>query len=237
MKLQLIWDLDGTLVDSEHEIITTLLKALDEVGISMMDAVSPLKIGPPLEDMIRNSFSEKILDHETRMEVVRVFRKIYNASDFEDTRPFKGVEEFEDELGWYTMVNMKDVWQIDMVGRTSQERNGYATQKPEALAERIILAGSRENDLVADFFCGSGTLAAAAEKHGRKWICCDSSPMAFATCLKRLYNREAVKVMISEQQQELSEEKVEKAPEQEMQTGDKYFPQRRIPHIDNERTR
>ena len=59
----------------------------------MMDAVSPLKIGPPLEDMIRNSFSEKILDHETMMEVVRVFRKIYNASDFEDTRPFKGVEE------------------------------------------------------------------------------------------------------------------------------------------------
>ena len=51
---------------------------------------------------------------------------------------FKGVEEFQDETGWYTMVNMKDVWQIDMVGRTSSERTGYATQKPEALLERIL---------------------------------------------------------------------------------------------------
>lgn len=41
---------------------------------------------------------------------------------------FKGVREYEDDLGWYTMVNMKDVWNIDMVGRTSKERTGYATQ-------------------------------------------------------------------------------------------------------------
>ena len=65
---------------------------------------------------------------------------------------FKGVEEFQDETGWYTMVNMKDVWSIDMVGRTSAERTGYATQKPEALLERIVEAGSREGDICADFF-------------------------------------------------------------------------------------
>ena len=51
---------------------------------------------------------------------------------------FKGVKEYKDEVGWYTLVNMKDVWQIDMVGRTSSERTGYATQKPEALLERIM---------------------------------------------------------------------------------------------------
>ena len=50
---------------------------------------------------------------------------------------FKGVEEFQDETGWYTMVNMKDVWNIDMVGRTSAERTGYATQKPEALLSSL----------------------------------------------------------------------------------------------------
>ena len=43
---------------------------------------------------------------------------------------FKGVKEYKDELGWYTMVTMKDVWNVDMVGRTSSERTGYATQKP-----------------------------------------------------------------------------------------------------------
>lgn len=44
---------------------------------------------------------------------------------------FKGVEEFQDDVGWYTMVGMKDYWEIDMVGRTSAERIGYPTQKPE----------------------------------------------------------------------------------------------------------
>ena len=56
---------------------------------------------------------------------------------------FKGVKEYKDETGWYTMVTMKDIWNVDMVGRTSAERTGYATQKPEALLKRI----SKENHL------------------------------------------------------------------------------------------
>lgn len=99
---------------------------------------------------------------------------------------FKGVEEYQDELGWYTLVNMKDVWQLDMVGRTSSERTGYATQKPETLLSRIIESCTREGDLCADFFSGSGTLAAAAEKLGRRWIACDIGGIATADCLKRI---------------------------------------------------
>ena len=99
---------------------------------------------------------------------------------------FKGVEEFCDDRGWYTMVNMKDVWNIDMVGRTSAERTGYATQKPEALLTRILEAGSRPGDLVCDFFSGSGTLGAAAAKCGRNWICCDSGYPALLHAVKRL---------------------------------------------------
>jgi adenine specific DNA methylase Mod len=114
--------------------------------------------------------------------------KSYNR-DFKPYR-FKGVEEFQDEIGWYTMVNMKDVWSIDMVGRTSKERNGYATQKPEALVERILKAGSKEGDLVADFFCGSATLAAVAERTGRRWICSDNSEVAINAALQRLENKQ-----------------------------------------------
>lgn len=99
---------------------------------------------------------------------------------------FKGVKEYKDELGWYTMVNMKDVWQIDMVGRTSAERTGYATQKPEQLLSRIIESCSKRGDWCADFFGGSGTLAAAAEKLGRRWISCDIGSLAAASCLKRM---------------------------------------------------
>lgn len=103
---------------------------------------------------------------------------------------FKGVEEFCDETGWYTMVNQKDVWQLDMVGRTSRERTGYATQKPLSLMKRIIESSTREGEYAADFFCGSGSFAQAAAELGRPFICCDSSKIAMNVTRKRLIEGE-----------------------------------------------
>ena len=104
---------------------------------------------------------------------------------------FKGVREFRDERGWYTLVNMKDIWNVDMVGRTSAERTGYATQKPIELMKRIIQAGSVEGDLVGDFFCGSGSLLEAAEITGRRWVGCDNEKLAVSMARKRLDRRGA----------------------------------------------
>ena len=80
------------------------------------------------------------------------------------------------------------LWAEDnlQLNTSSSERLGYPTQKPEALLERIIKASSNEGDLVADFFCGSGTTAAVAEKLGRKWITCDLGRFAIHTTRKRL---------------------------------------------------
>jgi DNA modification methylase len=80
-----------------------------------------------------------------------------------------------------------DMW-IDVSEVNSQaiEGTGYATQKPEALLERIIKASSNKGDLIADFFCGSGTTAAVAEKLGRKWITSDLGKFAIHTTRKRL---------------------------------------------------
>ena len=99
---------------------------------------------------------------------------------------FSNVEEYQDDVGWYTLVGMKDYWQIDMVGRTSSERIGYPTQKPEALLERIIKASSNEGDVVADFFVGGGTTAAVAQRLGRRFIVCDQSRVAIAVTAERL---------------------------------------------------
>ena len=96
------------------------------------------------------------------------------------------------------MVNMKDVWQIDMVGRTSGERTGYATQKPEQLLERIIESCSRPGDCCADFFCGSGSFAAAAEKLSRTWIACDIGGIAAACSLKRMSVKKSAFVLLEE---------------------------------------
>jgi hypothetical protein len=75
---------------------------------------------------------------------------------------------------------------IGQIGTFSPERTDYPTQKPEELLERIIRTSSNEGDLVADFFCGSGTMAAVAEKLGRKWICTDLGKFAIHTTRKRM---------------------------------------------------
>ena len=82
---------------------------------------------------------------------------------------------------------VEDIW-IDIFPVNSQanESMGYPTQKPEALLVRIIKASSNEGDLVADFFCGSGTTAAVAEKLGRKWIVTDLGKFAIHTARKRM---------------------------------------------------
>lgn len=113
-----------------------------------------------------------------------VKEKSYNR-DFKPYR-FKNIEEFKDEVGWYTLVNARDVWEINMVGRTSGERVDYPTQKPEALLAKIIKATTKEGDLVMDFFAGSGTTMAAAEKLGRRWITCDSGEIAYQEMQKRI---------------------------------------------------
>jgi adenine-specific DNA-methyltransferase len=82
-----------------------------------------------------------------------------------------------------------DVWNDIMSFQqipTSLERLGYDTQKPEALLERILAASSNEGDLVADFFVGSGTTAAVAEKLGRRWIACDLGRYAAHVTRKRM---------------------------------------------------
>ena len=83
---------------------------------------------------------------------------------------FKGVKEYKDDIGWHTLVGMRDYWNIDMVGRTSKERTGWATQKPIALLKRIIIASSNKGDLVLDPFCGCATACVAAEELERAWI-------------------------------------------------------------------
>lgn len=104
---------------------------------------------------------------------------------------FSGIKEYEDKFGWYTVVNMKDVWNIDMVGRTSSERTGYATQKPLELMKRIIEASSRERDLCADFFSGSGSFLEAASQMNRKWIGCDNEKLAASLTRKRMIGASA----------------------------------------------
>ncbi len=87
----------------------------------------------------------------------------------------------------YLGYPLGDIWtDINYLSAGDNQRLGYPTQKPEALLERVIKASSNEDDLVADFFCGSGTTAAVAERLGRKWMASDLGKFAIHTTRKRL---------------------------------------------------
>ena len=79
-----------------------------------------------------------------------------------------------------------DVWDISTLNSMAKERVGYDTQKPKKLLERIINAFSNEGDVVADFFCGSGTSIVVAKELGRQYIGCDINPRAVEISNDRL---------------------------------------------------
>ena len=88
-------------------------------------------------------------------------------------------------------VLLPDVWfNISHIQQKDPQRTGYSTQKPEALLERIIKASSNEGDLVCDFFGGSGTTAAVAERLGRRWITTDIGKPAILVMRKRFIDQE-----------------------------------------------
>lgn len=93
---------------------------------------------------------------------------------------------------WSVWIGKKEIaesyndFPVGTYAYTSQDSTGYPTQKPELLLKRIILSSTKENDIIMDFFGGSGTTAAVAEKLGRRWITCDIGKLSFYTVQKRI---------------------------------------------------
>ena len=104
----------------------------------------------------------------------RLYRKRRGGKQYLDERPGNLIGDV-----W------NDIYSFQTATR-AKEYLGYPTQKPERLLKRIILASTNPEDIVADFFCGSGTTLAVAEKLGRKWIGSDITPQAIHITRKRL---------------------------------------------------
>ena len=99
---------------------------------------------------------------------------------------FSNVEILRDKQGVYTLVGMRDYWDIPALRGNQPETVGYPTQKPVALYERMIRASSNEGDIVLDPFAGCATTLVAAERLGRRWIGMDIWDQAHETVLTRL---------------------------------------------------
>ncbi len=131
---------------------------------------------------------------EWRFATVEQMEAAYQRGELYLRNPDKGVlrclkSYFDENEG----LLLQDIWTD--AGRM-KGGSSYATEKPEALLERIITATTHEGDLVLDCFCGSGTTAAVAEKLGRRWITCDLGRFAIHTARKRLLGIENVKPFV-----------------------------------------
>ena len=122
----------------------------------------------------------------------RVYRQRIRGKD-EHGKPIYEKQYLDESPGEPVSTVWKDIKQIYADPRAYKANQGdyseildYPTQKPEALIERIIKFSSNEGDLVADFFCGSGTTLAIAEKLGRKWIGSDLGKFGIHTSRKRM---------------------------------------------------
>ncbi len=102
-----------------------------------------------------------------------------------------GVPRYKQFLEDVEGLPVQDLWlDFKNISAQSAERLDFQTQKPEALLKRIITASSNEGDIVADFFMGSGTTGAVAEKLGRKWIMVDLGKPSCMVARKRLIDQE-----------------------------------------------
>jgi len=146
---------------------------------------------------IRSAFNRK---HDTILSYVKGKDYTFNADAVREPYNQNTVNTFKSsrKAGFGKVPDLErgkvpeDWWYFPVVARLHNERTGYPTQKPKALLERIILASSNPGDLVADFFCGSGTTPFAAVKHGRQFIASDESLRAIQTTRTRLIDVNSV---------------------------------------------
>lgn len=121
---------------------------------------------------------------------------IYDEVKFEKS----GVDKSEFNKVYYSQTSQPpigDVWTLPILNSVAKERVGYPTQKPQALAERIITASTNPGDLVLDCFAGCAYVPVAAQLTGRRWIACDMSPRAW-TIVRRQFHKHPKLGIVSE---------------------------------------
>ena len=139
---------------------------------------------------IRSAFKRK---HDTILVYTKSKHYTFNADAVREPYHPNTIKTFASspKAGFGKKPNLKqgkvpeDWWYFPVVARLHKERTGYPTQKPEALLRRIILASSNPGDLVADFFCGSGTTPIVAGSLGRRFIASDMQWYAIFTTITR----------------------------------------------------
>lgn len=140
---------------------------------------------------VKNKYANK---HDNILFYTKSSKYIFNVDDVREKYAENTIKQAENKnisFGRETKLNSKgktptDTWEIPVLNSMAKERVGYDTQKPKELIDKIIKASSNENDIVADFFMGSGTTGEVAIELGRKFIGCDISEKACQITKERI---------------------------------------------------
>ena len=92
-KIHLIWDLDGTLINSEEEVLDSLKKSVIKAGLSQNEQKVPFRVGPTIDKILDESFLSEILTKQKKEEIIKNFREIYDNCGFNNTFAFEGIEK------------------------------------------------------------------------------------------------------------------------------------------------
>ena len=155
---------------------------------------------------IRSAFNRK---HDTILSYTKSAEYTFNVDDVREPYNPNTVKTFQSspKAGFGKVPDLErgkvpeDWWYFPVIARLHNERTGYPTQKPEALLERIILASSNPGDIVADFFCGSGTSVVMARKLGRRFIASDAQWRAIQATRNRLIQTPGIAISLEMESQ------------------------------------
>jgi len=100
--LNLIWDLDGTLIDSAEEVMLALHMAIADAGLDESEMISPLRVGPTIDNILKNSFPSAVLADGKLDRAVKAFRQRYDNSSFEMTVAYPGLDRMLKNARCYT---------------------------------------------------------------------------------------------------------------------------------------
>ena len=90
--VNIIWDLDGTLIDSSKEIMQSLELAINNSGLDLSKQIKPFIIGPTIDVIVKEAFPPETVTEDTLKMVIKSFREIYDYSDFRHTKSYSGLD-------------------------------------------------------------------------------------------------------------------------------------------------
>ena len=157
--IRLIWDLDGTLIDSSSEIIQSLELAVEKSGLELAKQIAPFIVGPTIDKILRKSFPSDIMTDDLSNKIIGSFRKIYDNLDFEQTRPYPGVENIIFDKGnfvHYIVTNKPDMPTNRILNRLNWSKYITNIKTPYSNSNVPYKKMRSKSDLFMDIISESG---------------------------------------------------------------------------------